>query len=284
MLRIETTSSGRRDYILHPPTGEQLTKNAELAVQRLRATRQDTTDLQIVISDGLNSFAITDDEHLAPYLREVRKHRLASPGGAEWLAVEAHYRARGVKNGPMHYPTHSTSGPISVMATYPVKVCAWGYAHRGGDDYYADYAFSNETALFQMANGATMRIIEAREIGHPGREIFRVYGTEGSFENDTWTDNSVTSELSVSEMRDPLPDDVVMAFREVTGAENFYGGHGGSHAYLVHEFVDAIAHDRSPAINVWESVRYMAAGAMAHKSALAGGVVMDVPDWGEAGT
>ena len=54
--------------------------------------------------------------------------------------------------------------------------------------------------------------------------------------------------------------------------------HGGSHAYLVHEFVDAIAHDRIPAINVWEAAR-----AMAHKSALAGGVVMDVLDWGMPG-
>ena len=75
-------------------------------------------------------------------------------------------------------------------------------------------------------------------------------------------------------------------FREATGRgdrhENFYGGHGGSHAYLVHDFVDAISHDRVPAINVWEAARYMAAGAMAHKSALAGGVVLDVPDWGDA--
>ena len=84
-------------------------------------------------------------------------------------------------------------------------------------------------------------------------------------------------------MRDPLPEDVAVAFREVTGKENFYGGHGGSHAYLVHEFVDAIAHERTPVINVWEAARYMAAGAMAHKSALQDGAVLDVPDWGEAG-
>jgi predicted dehydrogenase len=215
-------------------------------------------------------------------LREVRTHRLASSAGAEWLAVEDHYRARGVKNGPMHYPTHSTSGPISVLGAHPVKVCAWGYANRIGDAYFDDYAFSNETALFQMSNGATMRICEYREIGHPEREIFRVYGTRGSFENDTWTDKRDATALTVDEMRDPLPDDVAVAFRAAMDRNDFYGGHGGSHAYLVHEFVDAIAHDRVPAINVWESVRYMAAGAMAHKSALLGGVVLDVPDWGGA--
>ena len=61
-----------------------------------------------------------------------------------------------------------------------------------------------------------------------------------------------------------------------------YGGHGGSHAYLVNEFVDAVANDRHPEINVWESVRYMAAGVMAHKSALNDGETLNVPDWGDA--
>lgn len=232
------------------------------------------------------SFVYAEGEYLhdvdaACNLREVRRSRLASKAGAEWLAVEAKYRARGVQNGPMHYPTHSTSGPISVMGAHAVKVCAWGYANRDGDDYFADTAFSNETALYQMSNGATMRICEHREIGHPEREIFRVYGTDGSFENDTWCDALTTTPLTVDEMRDPLPAAVAEAFEHAAGV-GFYGGHGGSHAYLVHAIVDAIAHDRVPAINVWEAVRYMATGAMAHKSALQGGELLSVPDWGDA--
>jgi len=214
-------------------------------------------------------------------LREVRRKRLASKAGEEWLAMEAKYRARGVKNGPMHYPTHSTSGPMSVMGAHAVSVHAIGYTNRDGDDYFGDYAFSNETALFQMSNGATMRICEYREIGLPGREIFRVYGTEASFENDSWADNMTHQPLTIDEMRESLPDAVDKAFAEASGA-GYYGGHGGSHAYLVHEFVDAVAHDRVPAINVWESVRYMAAGAVAHKSALRDGEILAVPDWGDA--
>ncbi len=132
-----------------------------------------------------------------------------------------------------------------------------------------------------MSNGATMRICEYREIGHPEREIFRVYGTDGSFENDTWCETLTTSPLTVDQMRDPLPSDVAEAFKAAAGS-SFYGGHGGSHAYLVHEFIDAIAQDRVPAINVWEAVRYMSAGAMAHKSALRDGEPLDVPDWGDA--
>jgi predicted dehydrogenase len=214
-------------------------------------------------------------------LRRVREHRLRGHAGAEWADVEARYRTRGVRSGPMHYPTHSTSGPISVMGVHAERVCAWGYANRDGDPYFAGDAFSNETALFYMSNGATMRICEFREVGHPEREIFRVYGTDGAFENDTWTDNQSQQALTVDEMRNPLPEAVASAFESGIGQANYLGGHGGSHAYLVHEFVDAVASDRVPAINAWEAVRYMAAGATAHQSALRDGEVLPVPDWGD---
>ena len=58
-------------------------------------------------------------------------------------------------------------------------------------------------------------------------------------------------------------------------------GHGGSHPYLVHEFIDAVAADRHPAINVWQAVRYMAMGVAAHESALRDGETVRVADWGE---
>lgn len=217
-------------------------------------------------------------------LRTVMERRLASQAGQEWLALREEYKNRGVRGGPMHYPTHSTSGPISIMGAHPVKVCCWGYANRSNDPFFQEdgAAFSNETAFYYMSNGATMRICEYREVGHPEQEIFRIYGTKGSFNNNNWLTNQNTTPLTVEEMRDPLPEEVITAFRDVSQTSDFYGGHGGSHAYLVHEFVDAVAHDRVPAINVWEAVRYMAAGVMAHQSALRDGEVLDVPDWGDA--
>lgn len=236
---------------------------------------------------AFGSFVYAEGEYLHDVdascnLRQVARLRLASQAGQEWLALSRRYRERGVQNGPMHYPTHSTSGPISVMGAHAARVCGWGYANRTDDPYFADSAFSNETALYWMSNGATMRICEYREIGHPEREIFRVYGTRGSFENDTWLDNQHSTPLTVAQMRDPLPAEVAAAFEAGSGQPDFYGGHGGSHAYLVHEFVDAIAHDRTPAINVWEAVRYMAAGVMAHQSAMRDGEILAVPDWGDA--
>jgi hypothetical protein len=34
-------------------------------------------------------------------------------------------------------------------------------------------------------------------------------------------------------------------------------------------------------IHVWQAVRYMAAGVMAHKSAMKDGEILEVPDWGD---
>jgi predicted dehydrogenase len=235
---------------------------------------------------AFGEFVYSEGEYLhdvdsATNLREVIRQRLMGRAGHEWALLQKRYLEQGVLSGPMHYPTHSTSGPMSVMGAHAVKVCAWGYANRSDDPYFADSAYSNEAGLFYMSNGATMRICEFREVGHPGREMFRVYGTRGSFEGDCWTNNHGSTPLTVAEMRDPLPQDVLAAFAAHVGSTDVYGGHGGSHAYLVHEFVDAIAHGRRPAINVWEAVRYMAAGVMAHKSALRDGEILSVPDWGD---
>jgi predicted dehydrogenase len=234
---------------------------------------------------AFGEFVYSEGEYLhdvdsATNLREVIRQRQTGRAGQEWAMLQKRYLERGVLSGPMHYPTHSTSGPMSVMGAHAAKVCAWGYANRSSDPFFADSAYSNETALFYLSNGATMRICEFREIGHPGHEIFRVYGTRGSFENDCWTDNRAATRLTEGEMRDPLPDDVLAAFAAHSSSSDVYGGHGRSHAYLAHEFVDAIAHDRRPAIHVWEAVRYMAAGVMAHKSALRDGEMLSVPDWG----
>jgi predicted dehydrogenase len=213
-------------------------------------------------------------------LREMKRRRMSSQAGREWQQRLDQYAERGAIPGPMHYPSHSTSGPISVMKAHMTKVCAWPYYNRTGDEYFGKSP-SNETALFLMSNGATVRICEHREIGHAGREMFRIYGTQGSFENDVWCDKHGGTPVNPEEMRDPLPPEVVEAFSAMVGETGFYGDEDGTHAYLVHEFVDAIAANRAPAINAWEAARYMAAGVIAHKSAMSGGEVLEVPDWGD---
>ncbi len=232
-------------------------------------------------------------------LRHVQQARTASSAGREWLEQARRYRHRGVQSGPMHYPTHSTSGPVSVMKTHALNVTGYGYRNRNGDPFFGGGSLSNETALFEMSNGAVVRICEFREcageLGHDA-ETFRIMGTRAAFRENQWICNYRDQPpadmerfervvLTDGEMFDPLPGEVADAFRTALGlpgeGDFVPSGHGGSHPYLVHEFVDAIAHDRHAAINAWEAARYMAMGVMAHKSALRGGERLAVPDWGD---
>ncbi|NLF29694.1 MAG: Gfo/Idh/MocA family oxidoreductase [Planctomycetes bacterium] len=226
-------------------------------------------------------------------LRQVQEHRETGAAGCEWVQRKAAYRRRGVLGGPMHYPTHSTSGPVAIMNAHAVSVTAQGYRNRTGDPFFDDSAFSNETALFRMSNGAVVRICEYRECAGPfhDSETFRIMGTRGAFAENTWRSNGRRGSgvlgpdelqtLTDDAMRDPLPDDVARAWYDPAAGSVAYGGHGGSHAYLVHEFVDAVAAARLPAINAWQAVRYMAMGAVAHQSALRDGETLAVPDWGD---
>ncbi len=236
-------------------------------------------------------------------LRRVSEHRAASKAGAEWDLKKAEYVKNGHLGGPMHYPTHSVCGPVSVMNAHAQKVTAYGYKNQTNDPYFADAAFSNEVALFKMTNGTTVRIAEMREAaGTLGQhsETFRVIGTEGSYSESRWTsikrteplgeEAPVVTCLTQEEMRDSLPIEVENGFKEAMHKEaddphnmDFVpGGHQGSHPYLVHEFVDSIVNERMPQINAWEAAHYMAMGVTAHKSALKDGETLDVPDWGFA--
>ena len=67
-------------------------------------------------------------------LRDVRKSRFNSKSGREGQKMLSRYK--GVISGPMHYPTHSVSGPVSVMGAHMTRVCAWGQKDETGDDYF----------------------------------------------------------------------------------------------------------------------------------------------------
>ena len=59
-------------------------------------------------------------------------------------------------------------------------------------------------------------------------------------------------------------------------------GHGGSHTFITHEFISAIVEDRHPLVNVWEAIAYTMPGIIAHQSALQGGELLKIKDYGKA--
>jgi len=239
--------------------------------------------------------------------RKVQQHRRASAIGSEWPSIlKGEYIDKGFMSGPMHYPTHSVSGPVSIMKAHALKVSAIGIQPTGYDDHFKKEGelFANETGFFHMSNGAVFTAREYREITSEGYQI-NVFGTCATWRDEKWhwtkrekglpidrIPEHGEQELTPQDMRDELPREVTEAFmhaedhslstEDVKNMDFTPRGHGGSHPYLVHEFVSAVAEDRVPAINAWEGSRYMAMGVMAHKSALKGGELLDVPDWGDS--
>ena len=89
-ITLESTSADRADYILHPQTGEILSTASLQTLQKLLGERKAPAAIQIVISDGLNSLAISDEGHLTPFLETLREE-LSGMGletAAELLVVK----------------------------------------------------------------------------------------------------------------------------------------------------------------------------------------------------
>ena len=78
VIMVKSRSKDRNDYILHPPTGEELDTVSTSIIRRLAAKRGSRYDVQLVISDGLNVYSLTDDGHLNPYLAALRARLEAS--------------------------------------------------------------------------------------------------------------------------------------------------------------------------------------------------------------
>jgi len=182
-------------------------------------------------------------------------------------------------DSPMYYPSHSLCFPISVTGgAYMTEVSAQGFIYPNDEWYRKDTIwkneFSNEVALFKMSNGTIARICEFRRVGHPGCVRSCIYGTDGSFENNlagaVWADKHGSQVVPLPMDHEWLPEPLASDL----------GGHAGSHAYLVHEFVDSVNRERLPRINVWEAVRYCAPGFVAHESAMRDGELLKIPDWG----
>jgi hypothetical protein len=56
-------------------------------------------------------------------------------------------------------------------------------------------------------------------------------------------------------------------------------GHGGSHTFITHEFIDALVSNRKPEVDLYEALAYTAPGIVAHASALKNGEYMKIPDF-----
>ena len=178
--------------------------------------------------------------------------------------------------------------------------------------------FSNETALFQMSGGGIARINEFRRVGinKPSSYITCMYGEKASYECsvtnhsyqigvasgkepyiedvgnlvNTIAYNEDLKNGKIDMNRDPISTKYIVGFAAIqdrsrlpkTFRNNPKFAHYNTHPFLVDDFVRAATTGKLPPNNAWDAARYMIPGLIAHESALKGGVLLDVPDFGAA--
>jgi hypothetical protein len=68
---------------------------------------------------------------------------------------------------------------------------------------------------------------------------------------------------------------------DIAHAKSSVLGHNGSHAFLVDDFVRSVVTGKLPPVNAWTAAQYTVPGIYAHKSAMKGGVTLQLPEIGE---
>jgi hypothetical protein len=159
---------------------------------------------------------------------------------------------------PQWYPTHSNAYYVGVTGGSFTEVSCMGMpsmlAHLRPENNDYKNPFGSEIALFRTSEGGMSRMAVTWDIPTHGGERGRVYGQK--YEKG-----------KVNIKRPPLPPGVDL------------GGHGGSHGYLMSEFVDAILRDRKPWVDVAQALNMTVAGIVAHQSALRDGELLKIPQY-----
>lgn len=215
---------------------------------------------------------------------------------------------------PMMYPTHALGGVLGVLPTYCTSVSCLGMVDNHEDGVFVpsvsrwQNAFSDESALFETADGAAIRTNEFRRVGYPApiRESrFRFFGTEASFEQlatvSVWQDKHAVEDISGDLYTVSHPERLDEAsraqlsqlhaggFAEVHDLSRLpdsliglVNGHEGSHPFLADDFVRACLTGQQPPVNAWTAARLTLPGLIAHESAKQGGKRLAIPDFGNA--
>jgi len=159
---------------------------------------------------------------------------------------------------PQWYPTHSNAYYVGVTGGSFTEVSCMAntsiVTHLRPENNDYKNPFGSEIALFRTSDGGMARMAVTWDISIAGGERGRVYGQK--YEK---------GDLNIE--RPPLPPGVDA------------GGHGGSHGYLMSEFVDAILRDRKPWVDVAQALNMTVGGIVAHQSALRDGELLKIPQY-----
>ena len=210
---------------------------------------------------------------------------------------------------PMKYITHALSPVLALTGGVVADVIAYGSGRLSPERIGSfDNPFPVEVGLFRLAGSdivadVTMSFFQTARSYVEG---FSVYGDQRSLEwsgapgepmhlfelhsaelsaQQGWRGRACDeSVVEPPDFAERLPETLTRYVGEFSvetcdggSAITKVAGHGGSHPYLVHEFISSIVENRPPAIDAVTSAAWTAPGICAHESALRGGERIEVP-------
>ncbi|MEO7298217.1 MAG: Gfo/Idh/MocA family oxidoreductase [Verrucomicrobiota bacterium] len=168
---------------------------------------------------------------------------------------------------PQFYPTHSnayyncvTGGSFTEVSCVGIKSAV---EHLKPANNIYKNPFGTEIALFRTSEGGSSRMAVSWDTPGSGGEMGRVRGQRGSFYGKYEGLEKNLPDL----IRPPLPPGVSA------------GGHGGSHGYLMNEFISAILQNRKPLVDVGMALNLTVSGIVAHHSAMKDGELLKIPQY-----
>ena len=313
-IALEAIQNGRHVYTAVPMgiTQEEISKLVEASIKtKLTYFMAETSFYYPAVvfsrrkfAEGqMGKFVYGEGEYLHD-MSHGFSEAYAANGGDDWKSTASF--------PPMLYSTHSVSTILSVTGAQATSVTCIGLKDTAGDGIFDSNVSmwkndqSNQIALFETSDGGVMRIAELRRVGTAPLEStvrMSIFGTEGSFEQQvgyaSWaTKNSfdiITDEIGTfSDVENPYslkPDyippnlwdggfarvhDRSQLPKEFVGLSN---GHGGSHQFMVDDFVmDAVGERKAP-MNVIDAARFTIPGVLAHQSAQIAGQKLQIPQY-----
>lgn len=176
---------------------------------------------------------------------------------------------------PMWYPTHATAYYVGITHQSFLDVSCQGTAPF--EEIYrkpnkVGNIFNSEVGLFRTAEGGISRMMVCQSQGEY-LEAGRIRGEYGGY-NRQFTGDPTATKRYQQVLEEGLK---LKKYALPPGVQP--GGHGGSHGYLGHDFIDSILRNRKPCVDVYDALNMTMPGYYAHLSAMKDGETLKIPQF-----